>query len=467
MSAGKSWVLSSGVSKCHMRNHKRQQIILLGGGLHTGNLGVSALTVGAIKCILVGYPEAEISLLEYGKTSGSQSVRLRDRVIVLPVTNLRFSWRIYLANNIALLLAFALFLKLIPSNRLRNWLISKNGCLCKIQEADLVTSIAGGDSFADIYGLGRLFYVSLPQILALLLGKKLVLLPQTIGPFRGRLSRAIATYILKRAEHVYSRDRQGLEQLEEFMGCDLAMRKTSFCYDVAFVVDPIAPDEVDLEGIRQKPEGCGSTVGVNISGLLYIGGYTKNNMFGLRVDYRQFIDRLIDFLVVEKCANVILVPHVVGRGAESDLTVCEQVYEKLKSKYQGKLGLVRRSYDHSEMKYIIGRCDFFVGSRMHACIGAVSQCVPAVSVAYSDKFVGVMQTLGIDSSVADARRFTEEELLSMVERVYEERTIMRHELEQKMLEVECEVMGLFGGIVNPKPYPIRQADSTALNQQVL
>ena len=47
------------------------------------------------------------------------------------------------------------------------------------------------------------------------------------------------------------------------------------------------------------------------------------------------------------------------------------------------------------MKYLIGQCDFFVGSRMHSCIAAVSQCVPAVSIAYSDKFIGVMATLGL------------------------------------------------------------------------
>jgi colanic acid/amylovoran biosynthesis protein len=450
-----------------MHRNKQQRIILFGGGLQTGNLGVGALTVGAIRCMLAAYPQAEISLLEYGRTSSSQCVRLRDRVVEVPVTNLRFSWKLYLPNNIALLLIFAAFLKLIPSHRLRGWLTSKNKCLSEICEADQVMSIAGGDSFADIYGLWRLLYVALPQILALFLGKNLVLLPQTIGPFRKRLSRAIAGYIVQRAEHVYSRDRQGLAQLQELMGRDLAARKTSFCYDVAFVMDPIAPDKIEIDGMNQGLETHSSTVGVNISGLLYMGGYTKNNMFGLRADYRRFIHRLIDFLIVQKGASVILVPHVIGRGGESDVEVCERVYEELQSNYPEKLGVVRRSYDHSEMKYIIGQCDFFVGSRMHSCIGAASQCIPAVSVAYSDKFIGVMEALNIDYSVADARRLTEEELLGVVDRVYEGRKAMRQQLERKMLEVQREVMTLLGGLAESRPHKAYQRQPAALNQQVL
>jgi polysaccharide pyruvyl transferase WcaK-like protein len=190
-------------------------------------------------------------------------------------------------------------------------------------------------------------------------------------------------------------------------------------------------------------------------------------MFGLRVDYRRFIHQLIDFLIAEKNENVILVPHVIGSGAESDVTVCERVYEELKLKYPGKLGLVRGSYDQSEMKYIIGQCDFFVGSRMHSCIGAISQCVPAVSVAYSDKFIGVMEALGFDYSVADARRLTEDELLDVVCRVYENRTAMRQQLAHKMLEVEWQVMTLLGGIVESRPYEACQRDPAVLNQQVL
>jgi len=431
-----------------MSKREQLRVVLVGAGFNTDNLGVGALTVGAIKCILSQFPRADISLLDYGTVDASHSVRMCGEMVRIPVVNMRFSWRIYLGNNIALLLFIAVLLKLIPSRLVRDWLIRKNECFHRIYEADLVTSIAGGDSFSDIYGLERLLYMSLPQILVLLLNKKLVLLPQTIGPFQRKFSRGVARYIVRRAEHVYSRERAGLKELEVLLRPGLAKGKASFCYDVAFAVDPHRPEGLEAENSSAGVGETSTRVGMNISGLLFMGGYTRNNMFGLRADYREFIYRAIDLLILKKGANVTLIPHVFGTGkeSESDLTACEEVYEQLKAKYNGQLRLVRSNYDPSEMKYVIGQFDFFVGSRMHSCIAAVSQCIPATSIAYSDKFVGVMRTLGIESSVADARTLTENELLDVMERNYDGRSGTRRHLEQKMKEVEWAVANLFIGL---------------------
>src|SRR5260370_12066707 len=110
---------------------------------------------------------------------------------------------------------------------------------------DVFASIAGGDSFSDIYGMERLLYVSLPQILALLLGKRLILLPQTIGPFRGGFAKTVARYILNRAERVYSRDDRGLEELKALVGRGPPPTKFCVCYDCALFLHPILPPPID------------------------------------------------------------------------------------------------------------------------------------------------------------------------------------------------------------------------------
>jgi len=423
-------------------------VVLVGAGFNTDNLGVGALTLGAIKCILSRFPRADISLLDYGTVDTPHSVRMCGEMVRIPVVNMRFSWRIYLGNNIVLLLFVAVLLRLIPSRLVRDWLIRKNECLQMIYEADLVTSIAGGDSFSDIYGLERLLYMSLPQILVLLLNKKLVLLPQTIGPFQRKFSRGVARYIVRRAEHVYSRERAGLKELEVLLRPGLAKGKASFCYDVAFAMDPHRPEGLEAENSSAGVGETSTRVGMNISGLLFMGGYTRNNMFGLRADYREFIYRAIDLLILKKGANVTLIPHVFGTGkeSESDLTACEKVYEQLKAKYNGQLRLVRRNYDPSEMKYVIGQFDFFVGSRMHSCIAAVSQSVPVVPMAYSDKFVGVMQTIGIEANVVDLRKMDEEEIFNVIERAFEHRAEVRQQLSSTMPQVKKSVLSLFEGI---------------------
>jgi polysaccharide pyruvyl transferase WcaK-like protein len=435
-----------------MSDPKQMRVALLGATFDTGNMGVGALAASAIHCILKGYPNACVSLLDYASESAVHRLRMEGRELEVPLINMRFSKKFYLPNNIAVLLFLAVLMKAIPSARFRRWITAGNDCLRKIDRIELFTSVAGGDSFSDIYGMARFFYTSLPQVLVLLMGKRLVLLPQTMGPFRRRLSRMIARYILRHAERVFTRDRNGLREMEALLGT-LKPGKYSFCYDLAFSLPPQAPASMDIAGLSLAGHRARPVVGVNISGLLYAGGYTRKNMFGLRIDYQEFIRELLRFFIEERGADVLLVPHVfVAADAsesdrlENDQAICEQVYTELNARYPGRLGFVRGAYDQSEIKYIIGKCDFLVGSRMHACIAAVSQCIPAVCVAYSDKFLGVMETLGIDSIVADARTQTIPQILDGIGQSFDRREAIRRQLESRMPEVKAAVLNLFSDV---------------------
>ncbi len=420
------------------------KVILLGATFATTNMGVGALTAGAIKSILYQYPDAEIKLLDYDRESITYPYLLNRKKVAVQLLNLRFSKKIYLRNHVARLLGTSLLLRLLPGGA-RNRLIAKNPYLRQIAEADIVASIAGGDSFSDIYGLGRFIYVTLPQLLTLSMGKQLILLPQTLGPFNKRITRAVSRYILGRSSLIYSRDQEGLEEIKSILPSGYNPENVRFCYDVGFVLEPAPPQTPEMMDLFSRKMEAATLVGLNVSGLLYIGGYTQNNMFGLRMDYREFIFRLIDFLVERKGAHVVLIPHVFGAAEEreSDSTVCQQVYEKLRARYPDKIFTVREKYDQGGIKYIIGLCDFFIGSRMHACIAALSQNIPAVAVAYSKKFKGVLKTIGAEALVADPRLMKEDEVFRIIERAYDERDLIRSRLQNTIPEVKERVLGLF------------------------
>src|SRR5690349_7682888 len=224
-----------------MAGNKPIRIGVLGATFETSNMGVGALAAGAIKCVLTEYPDAEVFFLDYGKESTVRGVRVKEACIRVPLVNMRFSKKFYLSNNIVVLMLAALLLKIFPSRRLREWMVGRNPCLRKILRADLFASVAGGDSFSDLYGLGRFLYISLPQILVLLLGKRLLLLPQTYGPFRGRITRSIAQHIVARAERAYCRDFRSLGQLSVKAERDTPQSPSGFCYDMAFDLDAIRP----------------------------------------------------------------------------------------------------------------------------------------------------------------------------------------------------------------------------------
>src|ERR1700722_5657723 len=165
-------------------NSAALKIALLGVTFDSPNLGVGALLGGSIAAILSNYPNARISVLDYWRTPLHRTIRFNDRDVAIDLVNLRFSKRLFLPNNIAYLIALSILLRLIPIKSLRNRIIERNSTLKFISETDVFGSIAGGDSFPDIYGLELLFYVGLPQILIILLGKKLIVFPRTFGPFK-------------------------------------------------------------------------------------------------------------------------------------------------------------------------------------------------------------------------------------------------------------------------------------------
>jgi polysaccharide pyruvyl transferase WcaK-like protein len=288
----------------------------------------------------------------------------------------------------------------------------------------------------------------LPQLLVLLMGKKLFLLPQTLGPFEGKLTRAIARYILSHASITYSRDYAGIEETRRLLAMKDEAERLRFCYDVGFIVDPVAPAKIDLGNFFASRKATDCVIGFNLSGLLFMGGYTRNNMFGLKVDYKLLVYDVIERLTRKPDVVILLVPHVFGsiEHRESDAVVSEKIYNELKARYPGKLFFAAGRYNQNEIKHVIGLCDFFIGSRMHACIAALSQAIPAVAIAYSKKFFGVMQTIGFESLVADPRRMGKEEIISLIEEAYERRALLKTQLEQKMAEVKKAVLNLFAEI---------------------
>jgi colanic acid/amylovoran biosynthesis protein len=216
---------------------------------------------------------------------------------------------------------------------------------------------------------------------------------------------------------------------------------------VGFVLDPMRPLTTDIRLDAQRKTKR-PVVGLNISGLLYMGGYSRDNMFDLKLNYAALIPDLLDAMIAKNGTTVVLIPHVFGVDGESDSTVCQAVYATFKERYGERLLIADGHYNQSEIKYVIGQCDFFIGSRMHACIAALSQNVPTVSIAYSRKFIGVMQTIGVPDLVADPRMPGKEDIMKLIEKVFEQKTRIRQHLEKTMPHVKETVLNLFDEIAS-------------------
>jgi len=186
-------------------------------------------------------------------------------------------------------------------------------------------------------------------------------------------------------------------------------------------------------------------IGFNVSGLLYMGGYTQKNMFRLRDDYCKLTLDIISYFVEKHKARILLVPHVFGTddSGESDVAACLKVYTDIKPEYHINIHVIGETYDQHEIKGLIGECNFFLGSRMHACIGALSQCIPAVGLAYSDKFSGVFKAIGMEGLVADLRIHDNRRVVAIVDELYRKRSAIQQVLETKVPGIRDSIFSTF------------------------
>jgi polysaccharide pyruvyl transferase WcaK-like protein len=437
------------------------KICLLGPSFDTGNLGVNALVEASIKAIVNRWPDAEVTLLGSGCVDSEYRLSLFGREIQVKSMPIRFCTNVLLPNHFMVLLLYGMILKIFRGHRLREALSRRNAYLRTILEANVVFDNTGGDSFSDIYGMGRFIKGFLRKWLVKVFQKPLVLLPQTYGPFNRRLTKVLARQILDYATLVYSRDRRGLEDVRKLIGEGRSDDKIKFVPDVGFLLDPRRPAGGEIESIEKLKSGRKTLVGLNVSGLLSCISDSGDNVFKLQVNYPALIDSILEFLMKQEGTAVLLVPHVVpmrkpgashpksvhvhrkGYREQSDAVVCGALYERVVEKYPGRIFIVRGHYNHNETKYIIGLCDFFIGSRMHACIAALSQGIPAVGIAYSGKFQGVFESVGVGDCVADARQCREDELLEKISSAFQRKGQIRENLRRTVPRAKSEVLDMF------------------------
>jgi colanic acid/amylovoran biosynthesis protein len=422
------------------------KICLMGAKLDSGNMGVSALTASLVKIILTNRQHADISLLIGNRSSKEQELQIFSREKVpLKVINFRLSPKAKFHEHLLWIFLLACFQKIIPFNSIKKKIIYSNPFLKTTYTADFIGDIRGGDSFSDIYGLSRLVTGSIPAIIVLLLDKKLILLPQTYGPYNSIIARHIAKFILKRAHYILSRDKEGITVIQNLFKND-CLKNIHFCPDVAFMLNPIKPEQIDIHPpishIKDVP-----LIGFNINGLMYIGGYTRNNMFNLKMDYKNFACKLALTILNKTNSHILFIPHTFNTPLTNDTDACIDVMQSLPDAYKDRIHIIMQEYDQSEIKAIIGLCDFFVGSRMHACIAALSQGIPTVGVAYSRKFYGVFESIGVEDMVVDGRVVDAAMAVEKVIQFYHRRAEMKANLQEKVDFAKSQVQKIFEKIL--------------------
>lgn len=267
-----------------------------------------------------------------------------------------------------------------------------------VASCNLVIDLSAGDSFTDIYGFKRFIQQCITKYIAINTKIPLILCPQTIGPFNKWYSKIVSRYIVGKSKHIFSRDNLS----HEYLNMHTKRENTELASDLAFLLPyNSAQFQFDTSFIN---------IGVNVSGLLFNGGYNNNNQFSMKMDYPIFIRQLIRRFLTFSNVRVHLVPHVISKAYEvdDDYRACQ-----LLSKEFTECVLAPCFATPSEAKSYISSLSFFTGARMHSTIAAFSSGVPVVPVSYSRKFEGLFSSLGYNY-VVDGQKTNNDDAVEFV-----------------------------------------------------
>ncbi len=241
----------------------------------------------------------------------------------------------------------------------------------------------GGDGFSDIYGdLALQLRYNQTKVIKRL-NIPLLILPQTIGPFQKKCNYEYAKELLDYADSVYVRDEKFVEELNKL---NIPYTKTK---DLSAFMKPL-PWEIEI-----KP----NAIGLNVSGLAYSNNFKK--LAGEFDAYPQLIFEIIRYFRTTG-HPVYLIPHsynyLTPDENNDDMVACREVYEKLEDK--SNVILVDKDLISPQVKYLISKMSFFIGTRMHANFAAIYTNTPVFGLAYSYKFEGafVNNGLGVDQT---------------------------------------------------------------------
>ncbi|MCR4435365.1 MAG: polysaccharide pyruvyl transferase family protein [Clostridiales bacterium] len=415
----------------------QRKILLVGASLNSGNRGVNALTRGTINALIDYYKRVDIRILSYTvKERISNSICVNGVNVIIDEIPCR--------GYESLMVCMLCYLKNVFPRNIFQYIIKKYNHIYKeLANADLILDLSEGDSFSDIYGIKRFIVHSTIKISTFKLKKKIFLLPQTIGPFNFFFVKKAAAYILKNVNHCFVRDLISYEVVSKQIG--IIKNKISYAPDMAFYMKP--NPQVSISDIYKNLDSQQSCIiGVNVSGLLYNGGYTQNNMFNLLVDYKELMYQIVSSLLLKnENTKILFIPHVISQEnpIEDDLTACKCIYDMFDDKYTNRFFLLNKAYSEDKLKSIIGECDFFIGARMHACIGAISMYIPTVPIAYSRKFLGIWEQFDLGECIADPRVNSLEDILGIVESCFKKKDKIKQKLLIKMEGVSNEILNVF------------------------
>jgi colanic acid/amylovoran biosynthesis protein len=263
-----------------------------------------------------------------------------------------------------------------------------------------------------------LFYVRLAKAL----GKKVVFLPNSYGPFIGLTVKQQVRTVFNQLDLVYARENVSSQSLGE-----LLEKKIPVEMDLGFFLEKGSQEEAlkILEKYNLTTED--KIVGVTIRPWRFPG---LSNPEGL---YKKYIDSVVDLTkhMLSKGYKVALCNQSLGPNSHEDDR--NAIKDLLKKVQDPNIIWINENLPCDTLKALYSNFYFFIGTRFHSIIFSLTSLVPSIAIGYGgNKALGIMGDFNLDDYVVQIQDVQSDLLITMFDKAISEYDNIKSQLNQSM-----------------------------------
>jgi len=385
--------------------------IIISEGDVVGNKGAVAMVFTLINGIRKKYPEAEFIITskfiknpDYFNNPKIKLLYDNEQAFDIPLLKL---WIWWLFSKAGIKFNFLL----------------KDKVLSLYKDADLIIS-ASGISFHESFGWIKIYHFSKYIQIPLFLSKKVVKFTQSIGPFESWYNKLMAKLILPEIDYIFGRGKHSERNLKK-LGIT---ENVKIFPDIAITME--MRKNSDIDDIINKFSG---------QKIIGISPNIVCKQLDKKENYIPALKKLTEY-IIEKYNDVILlfIPHTIEEGhlnKEDDYSICKYLHENIMESNRSEI-INTLEFSPEETKYLISKCDFFIGSRFHSLIAAISSSVPGIAIGWHWKYEEMMDWLEIENNVIQYWNLTTEKLIDMFNFNYNNREKIKKQMLLKIPKIQ-------------------------------
>lgn len=241
-----------------------------------------------------------------------------------------------------------------------------------LTSCDLLIS-GGGSLLQDATSVRNVYYYLSIMTMAKLLGKKVVLYAQGIGPLTKHTTRRAVKTILNRMDLITVRDVPSQELLQSIGVEPNLIEVTADAVLTMPIADP-ARGEKRLQAAGMG-HGC-KRIGIAVRSWK---GHTA---------YRESLGQALDRLIQSHNVEVVFIPMSHPEDTEEAKAVVETM------QHSDCAYVLASAFDTKEFLALAGAVDIMVGIRLHALVFASLMAKPVIGISYDPKIDAFLHMIG-------------------------------------------------------------------------